>query len=300
MLLSFGTVYGWGFVHSVSTYHQEVVAGARQLLQREWQDRTDSVTRVVILGSSLTGNGVMPSAYFTRKTNGRCRVVRLFRISANLESFTDRAPILKYLQEYPPDILCIEENLLLYDLKDWSELSPDSFLLKNVARYSYQLVNRSKQRLGLTHEVIDVNRPGLAMQDVDMPAPTTPWDTTHLTEFVAEIRQRKVRPFAPRHPVHQALRILRGQGVRIVLLHFPRPAPLEKAIYSGRNGDSLRYRIAQYQRAYQASYWHEPGPYHFRYFYDKAHMNFQGRALYSTWLAKKLRQETNPTLLTAR
>ncbi len=298
--MGIGILYKWGFVRSVASYHQEVVVAARQLLQREWQARKDSVTRVVILGSSLTGTGVMPSAYFTQKTNGRFRVVRLFRISANLESFTDRAPILKYLQEYPPDILCIEENLLLTNMKDWSELSPDSFLLNNIARYSYQLVNRSKQRLGFTEKNIDINRPSFAMQDVDFPVPTTPRDTTHLADWVAEIQQRTVRPFAPLHPVHQVFRALQRQGVRIVLLHFPRPAPLEKAIYSGRNGDSLRYRIAQYQRAYQASYWHEPGFYHFRYFYDRAHMNFQGRAIYSAWLAKKLRQETNPKLLTAR
>lgn len=300
MLVGIGVLYGWGFLRSVSAYHQEVVTAARPLLQREWQARTDSVTRVVILGSSLTGNGVMPSAFFTQQTKGRCRVVRLFRIGANLESFTDRAPILRYLQEYPPDILCIEENLLLFNLKDWSDLSPDSFLLRNVARYSHQLVNRSKERLGLAPAGIDADRPGIGLQDVDMPVPTTPWDTTQLAAWVAEIRQREVRPFAPRHAVHQVLRALRRQGVRIVLLHFPRPAPLEKAIYTGPDGDSLRYRLAQYQRAYQASYWHEPGPFHFRHFYDNAHMNLQGRALYSAWLAKQLRQETRPNLLTAR
>ena len=291
VLLAAGGLFASSFRHAVLAYHQRVAGAARAELRRAYATRAAPATRVVVLGTSLTGCGVLSPAYFEGQTQGRCRVVKIYRVAANLEAFTQRAPLFEALLDYPPDILCLEENLLFFDLKDTSALLPDSLLVQNALAYLPHLGKAAKQRLGWQQGV--AAPPPFA----DMRQPAYSWLTDSvrsLGQTQAALRQRPVRQYAPQHPIHRYLAALRRRGTRVVLLHFPRPAPLEQAIYGGANGQMLRARLRQYQQLDSVAYWHEPGNYPFAYFDDYAHLNLRGRAVYSAWLARRLLAETTP------
>ena len=254
-----------------------LVKAARTLLEREWAQRTDSVSRVVVLGTSLTDYGVNLPAYFSQRTGGRCRLVTVTRKGANLETFTDATPIFELLDRYPPDVLCIEENLLFLDFKDNAVISPTNVLIQLM-----ESVDLAKRRLAGARAALTGVAPDTAAVRVIL------FDSVHYEQQLSAIGQRTVRDFAPRHALHTYLRELRRRGTRLVILHFPRPHQLEQAIYSGPAGAALLACRQQYQQAYQAAYWHEPGAYPFAYFRDYAHLNEKGQAVYSAWLARQL------------
>ncbi len=174
-------------------------------------------------------------------------------------------------------MLCVEENLLLLDLKDNAVISPANVLMQLIDE-----VDLAKRRLTIAY-------PPLAAVFPDTAAvrPTL-IDSVHYEKRLTIVGQRVVRDFAPRHAVHAYLRQLRRQGTRLVILHFPRPGRLEQAIDAGPTGLALLACRQQYQQAYQAAYWHEPGAYPFAYFQDYAHLNQKGQTVYSAWLARQL------------
>ena len=95
---------------------RRLTTDAETLLRREWTARSDSVMRVVVLGTSLVEYGVADADYFARQCGRQVRVVKLFCEAVNVEGFTDASPIFQLLERYPPHVLCIEENLLLFRL----------------------------------------------------------------------------------------------------------------------------------------------------------------------------------------
>jgi hypothetical protein len=291
ILLLAGVLYSQSFLRSYHAFHNRLAVAAETVLRHDWEARTDSAVRVIVLGTSLTGAGVLSPAYFAQHTNGRYQVTKLYRPAANLESFTERAPIFELLVRYPPDILCIEENLLFFDLKDGSALTPDTLLAENLLYYLPRLAEHTKEKLGW-QKLAAVPTPQKMFSDMTLPPADVlrdhPSDTIHYGWQLKVIGQRVVRPYAAPNPVHRYLQALRSKGTRIVILHFPRPAPLEQAINRPAVAKQLTQLRRQYQEAVQAEYWHEPGAYPFGCFYDYAHLNLKGRAAYSAWLAGRL------------
>ncbi len=296
VLLLAGSLFMKSFLASYRAFHRNLSQTVETVLRREYAARDDTTVRVVVLGTSLTGCGVLSPEYFARQTNGHCRVIKLFRHSANLESYTERAPIFQLLIKYPPDILCIEENLLFFDLKDTSALTPDSLLTQNILFYLPHLVERGKTWLkeGSLPPQMPPQNP---FADMRPPAPDSLRDALNDTiNYGPQLRiigQRAVRPYASQHPLHRYLQALRSKGTRVVILHFPRPGPLEGAIYGGSTRAQLLARRAQYQQIDHVEYWHEPDVYSFNDFYDYAHLNLKGREIYSAWLARRLGAQPN-------
>ena len=290
LLLVAGALFINSFLNSYHAFHEQLTQTAETVLRREYNSRKNAAGRVVVLGTSLTGCGVLSPEYFAKQTHGRYRVIKIFRQAANLESFTERTPIFKLLLKYPPDILCIEENLLLFDLKDYSTLTPDTLLAKNILFYLPRLVEQGKSHFAWWYQ--PEQKPQNPFADIPPPkgehSNTGIVDTIQYGAQLRGIKQRPVRPYASQHPLHQYLQILRNKGTRVVILHFPRPAPLEKAIYSGKVRQRLLALRASYKQTDHTEYWHEPGNYPFGDFYDYAHLNLKGREIYSAWLARRL------------
>lgn len=290
LLLLAAALFINSFLNSYHAFHNQLTQTAETVLRHEHNSRKDAAVRVVVLGTSLTGCGVLSPEYFAKQTHGRYRVIKIFRQAANLESFTERAPIFQLLVKYPPDILCIEENLLFFNFKDYSALTPDTLLAKNILFHLPHLVEQGKSHLAWWYQPEQKPQNPFA----DIPPPQNEHlnagvaDTIQYGAQLRDIKQRPVRPYASQHPLHQYLQILRNKGTQIVILHFPRPAPLEQAIYSGKARQQLLALRAHYQLTDHTEYWHEPERYPFGDFYDYAHLNLKGREIYSAWLTRHL------------
>jgi hypothetical protein len=246
------------------------------LLRTEWQHRTDPVRRVVVLGTSLTQAGVALPPFFAEKTGGRYRVARLFRLGANLESFTDGSTVFRLLERYPPDVLLVEENLLFFPLDDQWALDANATGFRQVVQWLLRDAHLTEPT-GVPFDALPAG-----------------YDTVYQTSgirlrsFIEEIRQRRVRPFDSTSALHRTFAALRRRGTRLVLLHFPRPAAVEALIYSPARKPALDAVAAAYERAYQMPHWHLDQPWPNQYFGDEAHLNRAGAARYSAWLADRL------------
>lgn len=258
---------------------------AETLLRREWTARSDSVTRVV-LGTSLVEYGVADADYFARQCGRQVRVVKLFREAVNVEGFTDASPIFQLLERYPPHVLCIEENLLLFRLPYSMKPGLNKRLPEVLNQHLAMRIATLKVRLGWP--TADGPKRNLFQGFPPEHHRLNKKDTLDVSPTLTEIRSRPVRTARELPAVDTSLHQLWQRGTRLVLLHLPRPAMLEIVIHGESRAPLLQDLIARYQRDYHVDYWRFDQPMPFRYFADYAHLNHLGNAVYSDWLATKI------------
>ena len=259
---------------------------AGTMLRREWTARSDSVTRVVVLGTSLVEYGVADPEYFARRCGRRVRVVKLFRESTGIEGFMGASPIFQLLERYPPDVLCIEENLLLFRLPYSMKPELNKRLASVLNQHLAVQVAALKVQLGWW--AADRSKAALFEGFPPGQRQLNSRDTLDALSTLTEIRSRTVRTPRESPAIDASLHRLRQHGTRLVLLHLPRPAVLETVIHGEGRAPLLQNLIAHYQRDYQADYWHFDRPMPFRCFADYAHLNHLGNAVYSDWLASRI------------
>lgn len=262
---------------------QRFTQDAETLLRREWVTRSDSVTRVVILGTSLVEYGVADTDYFQHRCGKGVRVVKLYREAVNIDAFTNESPIFQFLERYPPDILCIEENLLLFRLPYSLKLRLGGPLAEPINRHLWIQAETAKIQVGW---VAPMKQPfqGFPRGQHQL----NQEDTVNLSTILTEIRSRKVRTKTDLPALYGSLQRLHQSGTRLVLLQLPRPAALETVIYGEDRATLLQELITYYKQRYRLDYWQFNQPLPFRYFTDQAHLNYIGNPIYSAWLADKI------------
>ena len=254
---------------------------AANLLRQEWAMRSDSVMRVVVLGTSLVEYGVADTEFFKRRCGKRVRLVKLYRESVGIDAFTESSPIFQLLERYPPDVLCIEENLVLFRRLGALKQGPAETIIR---------------QLHLQADAIKIQIGWLAPRQKRPSFQGFPpeqhvlnqADTLNLLALLADIRSRKVRTQTELPALSESLQRLHQRRTRLVLLHLPRPAILEAIIQGEERGPLLGKLIAHHKQRYQMEYWHFNRPMPFRYFADQAHLNHLGNPIYSAWLADKI------------
>ncbi|GAB4040285.1 hypothetical protein GCM10028809_64080 [Spirosoma gilvum] len=291
-LLSLGLLFMMA-VRSEKQLSRQFMEDAETLLRREWAMRSDSVTRVVVLGTSLVEYGVADTEFFERRCSKRVRVVKLFREAVNIHAFTEDSPIFQLLERYPPDVLCIEENLLLFRLPYFLNPSQVENVVNAVNRHLLIQVEAIKIRIGW---VPPHSKPKLFQGFPREQHLLNQIDTTDLATTLAEIRHRDIRTQTELPTLYGSLQRLGQRGTRLVLLHLPRPAVLESVIHGEDRAPLVRQLITYYQQHYQMAYWHFNRSMPFRYFVDQAHLNHIGNPVYSAWLADKICQASVPTV----
>ncbi|WP_080054747.1 hypothetical protein [Spirosoma aerolatum] len=286
VLIGFGLLYLMA-VRSENQLSQQFATDAETLLRREWAMRSDSVTRVVVLGTSLVEYGVADTGFFENRCGKRIRVIKLYRESVTINAFTEEAPIFKILERYPPDMLCLEENLLVFRLPYSLNPSLSEDLVGAVSRHLALQVKAVKIRFGW--RATDPKR-GLFQGFPHEQQVLNQIDTTDLTTILAEIKKREVRTRTELPALYNSLQRLHRRGTHLVLLHLPRPAVLEAAIYSKNRTPQLLDLISYYHQQYQLDHWQFNRSMPFHYFVDQAHLNHIGNPIYSAWLADKICQ----------
>lgn len=271
---------------------QQFTKDTETLLQTEWATRSDSVQRVVVLGTSLVEYGVADTDFFEQRCGKRVRVVKLYREQVNIDAFTEESPVFQLLLRYPPDVLCIEENLLLFRMAHYLKPALNTMLFTVLSRHLWYLIDALKIRVGWLppHPKVALFQ-GFPMAQHQLNRE----DTLHVSKYVAEIRSRTVRTPTELPTVAASFRKLRQRGVQLVLLNVPRPAVLETVIQGEDRVAPLQALLRHYQQQYQVDYWRFKQPLPFRYFVDYAHLNHLGNPVYSAWISDKICAHRSPT-----
>jgi len=245
----------------------------RHVMQQARQDAKDK--RVVVLGSSLIGQGISCSEEFS---DSSFRQIRLSKIFLNthrgvLKTFTEIHGFDSLLL-HPPDILLIEVDQLAYRIEQDQTLSE---------RFSTGAVFLRNVKTTAAFGIANYRMPEYCGKIIHETIADTVWETnTHWQPLT----------FNDHGEVHPYLQQLQKLGVRLVMVHVPRPGVSEAAIHTGSREKEFLSVVQAYQQAYGMEYWNYPHLLPFTYFYDQGHLNKRGRMLYSNWLYSKLEKES--------
>ena len=108
--------------------------------------------------------------------------------------------------------------------------------------------------------------------------------------LVRSRHQRTVKSRDDNTHFNRFLKQARDRGITVVMVNIPRPAPLETALHSGEKEVSFRDLITGYAEDFGLVYWRFPDPVEWSAYRDSGHMNGKGMALFTEWLADRLRE----------
>jgi hypothetical protein len=244
----------------------------RHVMQQAKQKGKDK--QVVVLGSSLVGQGVSCADEFSDTTFHNIALSKIFLNTHRgvLKTFVE-AKVFDSLLLHPPDILLIEVDQLAYHIEQDQTLSEQfstgAVFLRNVkTTAAFGIANyRMPEYCGkIIHETV-----------VDSVLETN----VHWQPLT----------FGDHSEVHSYLDKLHKAGVRIIMIQVPRPGVADGVIHSGETEKLFLNVVNAYHQKYGMDYWNYPHLLPFSYFYDQGHLNKKGRMMYSQWLYSKLEKE---------
>jgi len=236
---------------------------------------------VVALGTSKTLYAVEHDQQFAARLATYGHKVIFHRITASGPEFEDLAPVLVEMTRRPPDVLLLENDLLVYHRGDASTIEvalrqirsnillaramfegepEDLELAKNHGREHWPLESRCEQR-------------------------KTPEALRAYASFAGRWRIMREEEQA-RYLAY--LRPMQAAGTVVVLITLPRSPSAEFVVPDvlKRDGAKLRNQLVA-QHHFQDLV---PAPMSELLYCDQGHVNQRGREFYSTWLAGRLHE----------
>lgn len=241
--------------------------------------------RVLIFGSSLTAQGVMRDSFFTERFQQLglpVQVSRIFYAGAFYKMLED-PDLLDYLGSVQPDLLCIEDQVLLYDPLpglDWPEplfsTLHQNFVF-NLNTLKHLMLPTVFPEPGLGKSV-DSN----ATFDVKYPQADSIISHLDSTEYTVEMRT--IRRMGRTKKFNTLAQQLKENGQSVTIIQMPRPQPVEAAFLAEKSLKRREQLLQDYHDNYGIDYWHFPKSMPFQYYWDLSHMNKHGQLIYSDWL----------------
>ena len=256
----------------------ESTSGFRLNLSRLSQTPSDA-EHVVAIGSSKSMFALEFDEAFAARLNGTGRRVVFHRITAGGAEFADLQPALAAVARHPPKVLLLESELLVFDRSDALTLEgviqaarKNATLLVAILMHG-RIGGSAAANRGREHWTL----PSVCASRHDAESQRA------YAEYASHWRQTSE---AERSAYLGYLHAMQSAGTRIVLLELPRSPDADDAVPEPikRGGVRLRERLSQTERF---PFW-DPGVLPTDLYCDQLHMNANGRAVYSEWLARKL------------
>ena len=244
------------------------------------QRMPDAPLRVVAVGSSKTYFAIEYDQSFEKRHAALQGKVAFTRITANSPTVSEVAATLKALSATPPDLLLLESDLLLVnrhrkrpsDNKSWSTRLRGNLKLLAPTTLGQFLVEEG-DNFGRIHWI----------PEETCRAATS---AAGLQRYAVTARRWTLASPADRMQHRRLLDALQQAGTQVVLLELPRSPEAEQVVPDllTQQAGRLRERMLADQ-GYLA--W-TPGMLPGSLYCDQGHLNPQGQARYSDWLAGKL------------
>lgn len=245
-------------------------------------DRLPPAGSVVILGASKVRCGVLFDEEMAAALAARGQPVQVVRITRPAALFDDFAPAFEALEAARPRMVLLETDFLT--------LEPNPF--RRQGRPA-ALDWRSRARAGLRAIVMgdaafkDTDTRDYNQATTGSVACTTRGTPRTLAEYAQDMSGRRTSTEGERRKVLARLTRLREMGADIALVDTPR-SPAATAAFPARLDREMRAVLQRSAGENDLAILPPPptlGPEHFL---DTAHLNGQGRVLYSAWLADQV------------
>lgn len=273
-LVLFATLYVLALRYEIDILHRKQRIEATYLMKHFVQGVKEKRTKVVALGSSLTGQGISCSDEFSDTNFQNIALSKIFLNThlSVLETFRE-VKVFDSLLAHPPSIVLVEVDQLAYHIErgeSFQDLfSTGAIFLKNLkATVITEFGNyRMPEYCGkIIHETI--------------------------VDSLSESKVKwKLVPSNDHKDVLSYLTRLQKKGVHIILVQIPRPAATDRVLHGGAQEQAFLGLMKEYKQNYKMDYWSYPNLLPYSYFYDMGHLNQRGRLLYSQWLYSKLVKE---------
>jgi hypothetical protein len=238
-------------------------------LERLDQTAPRDAKRVVVLGSSRTGCGLLFDKDMDRLFRDRGAAVRFTRFSLNAANANDLRPVLDRMRLNPPDLVLVESDLVLLRPR---EHEPDDVGEPLTARVRSHL-------LWALHVGSRENDSARACAEQFTPTVVA----KEVARYRGWVSKRQTSTDAERADIVRPLLDLRDRGARVGLIDLPR-SPWARAIQPRRlveRVDDLASRLRQNDHVLML----RPAPPPQSAYLDPHHFNAAGRATYSASFA---------------
>lgn len=260
-------------------------------LEAQMQKESD-VFRVISIGSSLLASAMDRDSFLNKRfqTAGKPIVVhRIFFQGANYKFLNDPY-LIAFLEKAQPDLLCLEDQLFLYQEGTLDMVWPRPFFSDLHYTFVYNLNT-------LKHLLLPAYFPEPGFNSVTDSSLTFDTDYANLDSIIAhqdslefEITGRTVRRKSATRKFNTLVKTLSENGTQIAVINVARPAPIEKHYLSEAWELRREKLIQQYQKVIELEYWSFPRSLTFQYYWDSSHMNGEGRKVFSSWLFERIRR----------
>lgn len=220
---------------------------------------------ILMLGTSLTRSGVDSAhrleAGIEKITGIRPVAIKVWRSATSVSTTIEAMPQLKDLA---PSLLVVEANMLV--------TTPEG---RNLL-------------VGLENALADITRFKITVKKYaqDENKSTNERERFHL------YRYRKGVPDPGTFKSFQDLAVLmQSRGTRILLVDFPLEPTDSLKKWNAVNADLINRNLNFIQKAVPVQYYAPPFNLDSNYFYDGAHLNKEGNAVFSNWLIKIMANE---------
>lgn len=237
---------------------------------------------VVILGASKIRCGVLFDQEMAAALAARGHAVKVVRITRPAALFGDFAPAFDALEAARPRMVLLEADYLTLEPNPFRrEGRPAALDWRNRARGGLRAIALGDAAFKDT-DTRDYNQPSTgSLACVPRGTPRT------LAEYAQDMAGRRTSTEGERRKVLARLTKLREMGADIVLVDTPR-APAAAAAFPPRLDREMREVLRRNAGANSLAVLSPPPTLRPEHFLDTAHLNGQGRALYSAWLADQI------------
>ena len=226
--------------------------------------------QVITVGSSLVQCAIdcedQIAMMAKLKADTKLNVFKLYTAGTGLEFLLKDVDVFDKILELQPNLLCIERVLYVRELKKEEKIFEFSFsYFGDVFRhFNSERPNRTIDVCGA------VNRQSTS-------------DT--LNQFVVP---GPVKSFEEESYIHPYLERFRKNGIRVVFIDIPKPAPIKTSFQNSLQKLDFDNCLKTYQKKFHIDYWQYPNELSYSYFSDDVHLNIHGRKLYSQWLVDEI------------
>lgn len=230
--------------------------------------------RVVAVGSSLTGFAFYPDTQMTQFAQSQgIDSLEFFRYAKGGRVLERFDALFETLMQTDPDMVILEEPLLLYTTKPLSVMADSRTKIKN---FFISLLTQHRWDPTFEKEVrYGFNRPGLQRE---------------LSDFKTAMRHWQKREFKPTKALENFLNYAKEHNIPVVMLHLP----FEKGLTQHYPKALLPYEAKmrmQYHNQYATRSIRFDRPLDKTYFTDLVHASPKGRERFSTLLLEQIKTQ---------
>ncbi len=262
-----------------------------QALVHDFDIASDSVYKVIVVGSSLVGRAVeCPNAikkYALQKYNKEIQLNTIFLSGDQLFFLSEEVSFFKKISALKPNLLLIQSEWLStgFDMKKCPKgvrgYTYIKYLFLDLVRCNRHFFFKIVKNKILNKEYRKKTR---KLNVCSYTYLKSQGDT--LSFFP---KDRYIKDYNEFNYFYDDLQHLLKSEVDVLLLDIPRPPITEKFIHSTLLETQFKFLLKKYKNNFNVKYWRYKGQkMYFKDFMDYGHLNPKGREIYSKWLVDQI------------